>query len=78
MEVRNILNRLKWHPDESLEEVEIKIIHRGEKGDSKIIMGRDIEKLERSFLVTNDGTWIPYHRVIEIRRENEILWKKEI
>ncbi len=75
---RDVLNRLKWHPEETLDDVEIKIIHRGGEGNLKIFKGTEIEKLEKSFFVTKDDTWIPYHRIVEIKRKDEILWKKEI
>jgi uncharacterized protein (UPF0248 family) len=73
---RDVLLRLKWG-EETLEMSIIKIISRGRNGGTKIVSGRDIDHLGRSFIETKDGTSIPYHRVIEIWYEGEKIWDRE-
>ncbi len=77
---KKILDELKWHPEKSLEDIEITYIHRGAPGDELTILAEDIIGLERSFFVINRGgreTLIPYHRIKEIRRGGAVLWGKK-
>jgi hypothetical protein len=76
---RRILTELKWHPGRSLKGVLITYIHRGALGDVVTIESEDIVGLEKSFMVVKGEVGekrIPYHRIIEIRKGKEILWKK--
>ncbi|MEM2954921.1 MAG: RNA repair domain-containing protein [Candidatus Nanoarchaeia archaeon] len=75
----DILNKLKWTG--KLNEVEIIIIHRGAEKNQKIIYGSEITEIKRSHFYYKDGekeTYIPNHRVLEIRCEGKILWKKKM
>ena len=71
---RNILNEIKWTKD--LKKVEIWYIHRGALNDTKIISGRDIVDIGKSFFDTNNAS-IPYHRIIKIIYEKEILFSRK-
>jgi hypothetical protein len=78
---RRFLNELRWHPRKSLSGVEITYLHRGAPGDRITIPAEEIERLDRSFLVLRGRekrpeVHIPYHRIQEIRRGDQILWKK--
>jgi hypothetical protein len=72
---RDILNKLKWKQDCSLEQAEIWYIHRGAPNDTKIISGKDIVKLEKSFMQTTIAM-IPYHRIFKIIYEEKIIFKR--
>jgi uncharacterized protein (UPF0248 family) len=72
---RDILNKLKWKQDCSLEQAEIWYIHRGAPNDTKIISGKDIVKLEKSFMQTTTAM-IPYHRIFKIIYEEKIIFKR--
>jgi len=77
--VRRILNELRWHPEKSLEDVKITYIHRGAPGDAVTIDGRLVQRLERShFIIERSGreVWIPYHRIVEVRKGDEVLYRK--
>jgi uncharacterized protein (UPF0248 family) len=76
---KRILDELKWHPAKSLSEVEITYVHRSPRGDEVTISGEEIIALEKSFFVVHRGgqeTRIPYHRIKEIRRGDEVLYRK--
>jgi hypothetical protein len=73
------LNRLKWTG--RLEKAQIVFIHRGAENDRKTISGDKITSLKRSHFYYKDNareTYIPNHRVLEIRLEGKVLWKKKI
>ncbi len=72
---RNIINMILWHPEMQITETKITYIHRGAPGNLKKINGDSIERLERGFLILNEGTQIPYHKIVKIGNNN-ILWKK--
>ena len=76
---RKVLSELRWHPGKALAGAEITYIHRGAPDDTRTIPGRDITKLERSFFVLNiegEETRIPYHRIIRITSNDEVVWEK--
>lgn len=59
-----------------INETTITYIHRGAPGNLKKINGSSIEMVERGFLIINEGTNIPYHRIVKIEIGNKTLWKK--
>ncbi len=76
---REVLNEIRWHPDLSMKRAEITYEHRGAPGDVKVISGREIRELGRSFFSTGDSS-IPYHRIRRIvilspRGEVETCWE---
>jgi len=74
--VKNILDMILWHPKMEIEKCKITYVHRGAKGNLKTIEGSHINKLERGFLILDEGTQIPCHRIIKIECNNEIIWNK--
>jgi uncharacterized protein (UPF0248 family) len=72
---RIILNELKWKNGFDINLAEIWYIHRGAPNDTKIITGRDILDLEKSFMKTT-SSMIPYHRIIKIVYKDEIIFKR--
>jgi len=73
---RDILNELKWRYKTSLDEAKIYYIHRGAPGDYRVMIGSEIEELNRSFIKTEESQ-IPYHRVFKIEYEEEIVFERE-
>ena len=72
---RDVLNELKWRENLDLEKAEIWYIHRGAPNDTKIISGKDIVKLEKSFMQTTTAM-IPYHRIFKIVYKGDIIFKR--
>ena len=71
--LRNLLNEIKWTKD--LQKIEIWYLHRGAPQNTKVITGAEIISLGRSFLETTSAT-IPYHRIIKVLYEGEILFDR--
>ncbi|NIO19456.1 MAG: DUF504 domain-containing protein [Candidatus Aenigmarchaeota archaeon] len=73
------LNKLKWKGD--LKKAEVVILSRGSPNDRKTISGRKIISIKRSHFYYKDNdreTFIPNHRVLEIRMEGKNIWKRKI
>jgi len=75
MNLREILNRLKWKGDVNFDEIEIWYIDRGAPNDIGIITGEDIERVGKSFLYTKRKT-IPFHRIIKITYRDRVLFDR--
>ncbi len=75
---KNILNMVLWHPEMEIDRSKISYIHRGARGNIKTIQGNLISRIENGFLILNDETQIPFHRIIRIEYDDKILWKKSL
>ncbi|AAB99323.1 conserved hypothetical protein [Methanocaldococcus jannaschii DSM 2661] len=75
--LKEILNKIFWHPDYKREDFEVVILHRGAEENKKAISLDDVE-LKGNYLIYFD-TYIPLHRILEIRNKKtgEILYKKK-
>jgi uncharacterized protein (UPF0248 family) len=74
--VYGTLSRLKWVG--GLEECEIVILHRGAPGDRKVIPGKKVTEIKKSYFYYRNGseTCIPLHRILEVRLEGKVIWKR--
>lgn len=71
------LNKLKWTG--KLGHAEIIFVSRGSPGDRRKISGKEITQLKRGYFYFKDKdseTYIPNHRVLEIRLKGETIWKR--
>ncbi|GBE17678.1 MAG TPA: DUF504 domain-containing protein [Euryarchaeota archaeon] len=76
---RKVLCELLWHPEKSLADASITYIHRGAPGDRITISGAEIERLDQAHFIIKRRvreTWIPYHRITEIKAGDEVLYRK--
>lgn len=71
--LRDVFNEIKWTKE--LAKTEIWYIHRGAPQDTKIIHGRDIVAIERSFLRTTTAM-IPYHRIFKIVYDGDVVFSR--
>ena len=77
MRPREVLNKLKWHPDLRFEEYFVVYLHRGAPKNEKTISCEDIAELEHSDFVTEEETHIPYHRILRIvDKDGKVVWRK--
>jgi len=72
---RLILNEIKWKKETNIELVEIWYVHRGAPNDTKIISGKDIIKLGKSFMQTKSAM-IPYHRIFTIKYDKKTIFRR--
>lgn len=76
---RDILNKLKWHPNFDLNKAKITITHRGAPRDKLVISGEDIIDLGSGFMQVkrkNKKVEIPYHRILKIETPEKTLWEE--
>jgi uncharacterized protein (UPF0248 family) len=79
MRPREVLNKLKWHPDFKFEEYTVVYVHRGAPHDEKSVSCKDIVRLEHSDFILEEETHIPYHRVSRILDKDGIMvWRKPV
>ena len=71
---RDKLNEIKWTKD--LKKAEIWYLHRGAPNNTKKISGENIINIGKSFFDTKNSS-IPYHRIIKIVYENEIIFIRD-
>jgi len=72
---KEILNKLKWDEDFDFDSAEIWYVHRGAPNDTMIVYGKDIAKLDSSFMNTIDGM-ITYHRIFKIVYDKKIIFQR--
>lgn len=78
--VKEVFDELRWHPEKSLEGVEIDYLHRGAPGDKVTVKAEEVERFSRGYMVLLRGgreTHIPYHRVLEVRKGDKVLFRRE-
>ncbi|AEF96381.1 DUF504 domain-containing protein [Methanotorris igneus] len=80
--LKELINKILWHPKYNPEDFEIVYLHRGAENNKKVIsmekvISMDEVHIEGSFIV-HDTTHIPFHRILEIRNKKtkEILFRK--
>lgn len=74
---RDLFNEIKWRFD--LRRCRIYYIHRGAPGDIKIMEGRAIKNIGRSFLVLEgvvEDVYIPYHRIVRIEFDENLIFER--
>ena len=72
--IREILNKLKWHPDYDFNKVTVVYIDKP-RGYSEV-KGEEIEEIGHKFIYLTSGLAIPQHRIVEIRYGDEVIWRK--
>ena len=72
----NILNMILWHPEMDFNKCNITYIHRGTPGNLKNITCSRISGLERGFLILDDKTQIPCHRIVKIEYNGKLMLNK--
>lgn len=71
--IRDILNEIKW--TKNIEKAEIWYIHRGAQDNTKIVNGKEIVHIGKSFFETATTT-IPYHRIFKIVYGEKIVFNR--
>lgn len=76
---RDFLGKLKW--TDKLKGSEIVILHRGAPRNRKVLPAEDITEIKKGHFCYRDEegreTFIPMHRVLEIRMQGKVVWKRK-
>ena len=78
--IREILNRIFWHPNEDPRNYEIVFIHRGAPNDLKVIPAWCVVKVNPGsfeYSLGGENARIPFHRIVEIRdaKSGKVVWR---
>jgi uncharacterized protein (UPF0248 family) len=75
-ELRDLLNRLRWGGAGDAGAVAVEICERSEEGEAVRALGfAAVAEILPAGVTLADGTFIPYHRVLSVRRGDEVLWR---
>ena len=74
--LRDLLNRLRWDRAAGLHGVMLEIRERGDAGESvRTVPFATLAEIGPCGVTLADGTFIPYHRILAVRRGDEVLWQ---
>lgn len=76
MTLRDLLNRLRWDPAAAPAGVtiELRVREQGRETTQELPFA-DLREILPAGIVSRDGTFLPYHRVVGVRRGREVLWR---
>ncbi|MBW2992476.1 DUF504 domain-containing protein [Candidatus Woesearchaeota archaeon] len=76
--IKDFLNKIKW--DENLKEEDFTVYYMDNISKKLVaVKYTDIIKLEGSFILIAKGdeeTFIPMHRIREVREKDKVVWKR--
>jgi uncharacterized protein (UPF0248 family) len=75
--VRDLLNRLRWDPSARPDRVvlEVRVREAGEESLDEVRF-QEVSEILPGGVAVADGTFLPYHRVMAVRRNGEVLWRR--
>ena len=73
---RDVLLRYRWTPSLDPADLEIIFVSRGHPGDVEVVRGDEIDDIRRDSFVVG-GKVIPYHRVVEIRDGERVVFRRQ-
>jgi uncharacterized protein (UPF0248 family) len=74
--VRELLNRLRWDPGAGRARVLLKIrVRVGGEERLHDVRFEDVAEILPGGVNLADGTFLPYHRIVDVRRGDEALWR---
>jgi len=82
LKLRDVLNRMRWNPEERGQAYEVTYLHRGALQNKRTIPFSSIKEIHSSWFTYTDpeggDVLIPFHRVLEVREieSGKLVWKK--
>jgi uncharacterized protein (UPF0248 family) len=78
-DLRDLLNRLRWDPGEETGGAEILVLVR-RAGESQIesVPFDHLAEITSAGVVVADGTFLPFHRIQQVRRRGDVLWRRSV
>ena len=78
MRLHRFLCQLEWGQGIVLDDLEFMIIDRGAPDDRRSLASPEVEGRDRSYLHLMGGGRVPYHRVLEVLKDGEVLWRRGV
>jgi uncharacterized protein (UPF0248 family) len=75
MNPRDVLNKIKWDKNYDFNFIQIWYIHRGVPNNTKIITGKDVLEIQKTFIKTVSAM-IPMHRIFKIKYNEITLFER--
>lgn len=76
MRLRELLNRLRWDPGAEPVGVTIELRVRAQgRETTQELPFEGVQEILPAGVVSHDGTFLPYHRMVVVRRGREVLWR---
>lgn len=82
MTLRDVLNKIRWNPEDGGRAYEITYLHRGVSGNKRTIPFSSVKEIHSSWFTYTDPEGgevsIPFHRILEVRDfgSGKPVWKK--
>lgn len=77
MGLHETLSELEWAHHVPLEELSFLIVDRGSPEGRRLLSHPEVIGRDRSYLHLEGGGRVPYHRVLEVRRDGRVLWSRK-
>jgi uncharacterized protein (UPF0248 family) len=74
--LREFLDGLEWRGERSLGDLEFLVMDRGAPADRRVVRAPEVVGRDRSYIRLEGGGSIPFHRVLEVRSGQDVLWRK--
>lgn len=75
MNPRDVLNKIKWDNNYDFNFIQIWFIHRGVPNNTKIITGKYVLEIQKTFIKTVSAM-IPMHRIFKIKYNEITLFER--
>jgi uncharacterized protein (UPF0248 family) len=77
MSLHKVLSQLEWAEGIALDRLQFVVVDRGAPDDRRLLEAPEVVGRDRSYLHLQGGGRIPYHRVLEIRTDDRVIWRRE-
>ena len=77
MGLHELLSELEWRAGLAVDSLEFLVVDRGSPGDARVVSAPELVGRDRSYLHLAGGGRIPYHRVLEVRAGQRVLWSRD-
>ena len=71
-----MLDGLEWGEGLTLEDLGFLVVDRGVPGDKRLVGAPEVVGRDRSYLKLAGGGSIPFHRILEVRVGERVVWRK--
>jgi uncharacterized protein (UPF0248 family) len=74
--LRTLLNQLRWDATADAEGVLLVVrVRHGVEAHEEEVPFTDIVDILAAGVTSAEGAFLPYHRVVAVRRRDEVLWR---